>query len=267
MKTIVITGATDGIGLETAKMLAKEGHHIIVHGRSESKLTALQNVLKDEFPQSNIDTVQADLSLFDEVSKLSNDIKQKATHIDVLINNAGVFAMSDPKTVSGLDARFMVNTIAPYMLTMALKDNMSAQSRVVNVSSAAQAPVNFAALRGEVSLSDGAAYAQSKLAITMWTKFLGQRFKESGPRMVSVNPKSLLGSKMVKTAYGIAGGDLKLGAKIFVEAALSSRFANVSGEYFDNDHEMFAPPHPYANDAAHLATLIDEMDSIIASNT
>ncbi len=204
MKTIVITGATDGIGLETAKMLAKEGHHIIVHGRSKSKLTALLETLEVDFPQSNIDTVQADLSSFEEVRRLSNDIKQKAAKIDVLINNAGVFAMKDPRTASGLDARFMVNTIAPYMLTKALLESMHAQSRVVNVSSAAQAPVNLAALRGEVSLSDGAAYAQSKLAITMWTMFLGKRQKESGPKMVSVNPKSLLGSKMVKTAYGIA---------------------------------------------------------------
>lgn len=266
MKTIVITGATDGIGLETAKMLAKEGHHIIVHGRSKSKLTALLETLEADFPQSNIDTVQADLSSFEEVRRLSNDIKQKAAKIDVLINNAGVFAMKDPLTASGLDARFMVNTIAPYMLTLALLDSMHPQSRVVNVSSAAQAPVNFAALRGEVNLSDGAAYAQSKLAITMWTMFLGKRHKESGPKMVSVNPKSLLGSKMVKTAYGIAGGDLKLGAKIFVEAALSPRFANVTGEYFDNDHETFAAPHAYANDQTHLATLIDEMESIIASN-
>ena len=82
--------------------------------------------------------------------------------------------------------------------------------------------------------------------------------------MVSVNPKSLLGSKMVKTAYGIAGGDLSIGAQILVDSAFSSRFAHVSGEYFDNDYNTFAMPHPFAKDAKNRIRLIDEMDSLIA---
>lgn len=96
-------------------------------------------------------------------------MKAKNKHLDVLINNAGVFTIDNPVTNSGLDARFMVNTIVPYMLTLGLIDVMDAQSRVINVSSAAQAPVNWSALRGEIRLSDGDAYAQSKLAITCST--------------------------------------------------------------------------------------------------
>ena len=84
--------------------------------------------------------------------------------------------------------------------------------------------------------------------------------------MVSVNPKSLLGSKMVKSAYGIAGGDLKLGAQIFMDAAFSERFANVEGDYFDNDHNTFAAPHPFANDPSHIKMLITELDAIIAAH-
>lgn len=132
-------------------------------------------------------------------------MKAKNKHLNVLINNAGVFKVDNPVTNSGLDARFMVNTIAPYMLILGLIDVMDAQSRVINVSSAAQAPVNWSALRGEIQLSDGAAYAPSKLAITMWAMNLGSKYKNSGPKMVSVNPKSLMGSKMVKALTVLLG--------------------------------------------------------------
>tara|TARA_Y100000034_G_C6608709_1_gene265046 strand:+ start:25 stop:279 length:255 start_codon:yes stop_codon:yes gene_type:complete len=84
--------------------------------------------------------------------------------------------------------------------------------------------------------------------------------------MVSVNPKSLLGSKMVKSAYGIAGGDLKVGAQIFMEAAFSERFADVEGDYSDNDQHTFAVPHPFANDPFHIKMLITELDAIIAAH-
>ena len=266
MKTVLITGATDGIGLETVKMLGKEGHNVILHGRNNAKLENIKGALEAQFPGSTFDTVQADLSSFDDVRQLAIAVKAKNKHLDVLINNAGVFVMKNPVTNAGLDARFMVNTIAPYMLTLELIDVMDPQSRVINVSSAAQAPINWSALRGEIQLSDGAAYAQSKLAITMWTMNLGSKYKNNGPKMVSVNPKSLLGSKMVKSAYGIAGGDLKLGAQIFMDAAFSDRFANVAGDYFDNDHNTFAVPHPFANDPSHIKMLIAELDAIIAAH-
>ncbi|MCZ8528182.1 SDR family NAD(P)-dependent oxidoreductase [Alteromonas sp. PRIM-21] len=266
MKTILITGATDGIGLETAKMLAKEGHNLFLHGRSQGKLDNVKGALEAQFPKSSITVLQADLSLFDDVKKLAVELKANTDRLDILINNAGVFSIENPITAAGLDARFMVNTIAPYMLTLSLVDVMDEHSRVINVSSAAQAPVNFAALRGETQLSDGAAYAQSKLGITMWTAYLGEKYQLNGPKMVSVNPKSLLGSKMVKDAYGIAGGDLKEGAKIFIEAALSERFANVAGDYFDNDHNTFASPHPFASYATNRQALISELEAIISAN-
>lgn len=80
----------------------------------------------------------------------------------------------------------------------------------------------------------------------MWSRALGLRYEQTGPMIVSVNPKSFLGSKMVKDAYGIAGNDLALGADILVRASLSDEFAHAHGKYFDNDLESFAAPHPDA---------------------
>ena len=88
----------------------------------------------------------------------------------MLINNAGVYKTPDPVTQDGLDVRFVVNTIAPYLLTQRLLPAMRPSGRVVNVTSAAQVPVNLEALAGRVRLDDMAAYAQSKLGLVMWSR-------------------------------------------------------------------------------------------------
>jgi NAD(P)-dependent dehydrogenase (short-subunit alcohol dehydrogenase family) len=82
--------------------------------------------------------------------------------------------------------------------------------------------------------TDGTAYAQSKLAITMWSRSMALSLKDDGPAIIAVNPRSMLGSKMVKQAYGLAD-DLRIGAEILCRAALSDEFAAASGQYFDND--------------------------------
>ncbi len=85
-----------------------------------------------------------------------------------------------------------------------------------------------------VQLDDMGAYAQSKLAITMWSRIMAEKLKD-GPMIVAVNPGSLLASKMVKEGFGVAGNDLSIGADILTRATLSDEFANASGKYFDND--------------------------------
>lgn len=260
-KVILLTGATDGIGLETARVLAKAGHTLLVHGRSAQKLAQVA----DELSSFNINyqTYQADLSDLSEVKKLAASIKIEHKAIDVLINNAGVFNTATPITNEGLDIRFVVNTLAPYLLAKELRALFSKDSRVVNVSSAAQAPVNIQALHGKVALSDNQAYAQSKLAITMWNNHLAAQSALTGPHYIAVNPGSLLGSKMVKEAYGLAGGDIAIGADILSRAALTEEFADVSGKYYDNDSKQFALPHPDASNSEMCKNLVSEMEALL----
>lgn len=264
-KTILLTGATDGIGFETAKCLAAEGHILLLHGRSAEKLNSTKNEISKIPNARNIETYRADLSRLTEVAALADAIATQHPVLDILINNAGVYKASNPRTEDGDDIRFIVNTIAPYLLTQKLIAQMPVDGRVVNLSSAAQSAVNLKALAGTDELSDGDAYAQSKLAITMWSMHLAGILGDRGPSIVAVNPASFLGSKMVKEAYGSDGKDLGIGADVLCRAALSDEFANASGRYYDNDLGKFAPPHRDALDPVKNKTLVAAIEDIIAA--
>ena len=262
-KTILVTGSTDGIGLSTVKMLAEKGHNVLVHGRSPEKVHNVVELLSDMNSEIKIDGFVADLSAKEAVEELAKEIEEKYSKIDVLINNAGVFAVPNPTTVEGLDVRFAVNTIAPYLLTKRLLHLMNSQGRVVNLSSAAQATVNLDALAGKGKLDDNSAYAQSKLALTMWSRYMALELDGDGPLVVSVNPKSFLGSKMVKQAYGMAGHDINIGGDILCRAALSDEFADANAKYFDNDRGVFAMPHPDALDDELCESVVNAIEALI----
>jgi len=263
-KTILITGSTDGIGLETAKRLVSAGHSVLLHGRNATKLEEVEDALSALATEGNVESYVADLSRMSDVETLAKTITEKHTQLDVLINNAGVYSTSTPITADGLDVRFVVNAIAPYLLTQRLLPLIETSGRVINLSSAAQSSVNPKALTGQIRLSDSAAYAQSKLALTMWSRTLALSLRENGPVIVAVNPGSMLGSKMVKQAFGVAGGDIAVGAKILSRAALSDEFASATGQYFDNDKKQFAPPHPDALNPLKSQAIVNVIESILA---
>lgn len=269
--TILITGATDGIGLATATQLvsefAKAGNALtlIVHGRNEQKIVQTKADLQANVAGAEhirLDTCYADLSDLNAVHAMAQALRQKHPCIDVLINNAGIFKTSNPIAANGIDARFMVNTVSPYLLSRMILSAQPSGSRIINVSSAAQAPVDLDALSGKAQIQDAfAAYAQSKLAITLWTRVLAKRFPDR--LFIAVNPGSLLGSKMVKEGFGMAGGDLRIGAEILERAALSNEFLTHNGGYYDNDSKAFAHPHPDAMDDQKSAQLMAILDALV----
>lgn len=261
-KTILITGSTDGIGLETAKMLATQGHKVLLHGRHPKKLEEAKQIVGGD-----VESYEADLSSLSEVEALAKEVAAKHRKLDVLINNAGVYKVADPITKDGLDVRFMVNTIAPYYLTKLLMPLFDTSSRVINLSSAAQATVSMDALRGKRGLSDGEAYAQSKLALAMFTFDMAQRSKEKTSSWIAVNPASLLGTKMVKEGYGISGKDISIGSGILTRLALDDSFSNIKGEYFDNDIGRFSSLHPDGNNLEKIKEVVHVIEEIIVKLT
>ncbi|MEL6224224.1 MAG: SDR family NAD(P)-dependent oxidoreductase [Cyanobacteria bacterium J06627_8] len=265
-KTILVTGSTDGIGLETAKMIVSMGHHVLLHGRNPTKLEEAEKSLSTLSEEGRVETYVADLSLMADVEALAQAVANQHTEIDVLINNAGVYSATESITPDGLDIRFAVNAIAPYLLTKRLIPRMGASGRIINVSSAAQSPVNLHALTGQIQLTeDFTAYAQSKLALTMWSHMLSR--EESNPVIIAVNPGSMLGSKMVKQAFGVAGGDIRIGAEILTRAALSDEFATASGLYFDNDSGRFASPHSDVLNSQKSEDVVRIIEAILAERT
>lgn len=266
-KTIMITGATDGLGLATAARLAGLGHRLVLHGRNPDKLDLARAAVEQERPGSVVAALVADLSSISAADELGAAVARLDDRIDVLVNNAGVYRTDRPRTDEGLDARFAVNAIAPYALTRKLLPALAPQGRVVNVSSAAQAPVDLEALAGRRTVDDMAAYAQSKLALTMWSRHLAEELGADGadgPAIIAVNPGSLLATKMVKEGFGVAGSDPTIGVDVLTAAAVGEDFASASGAYFDNDARRFADPHPDALDASKAGAVVRAIEQVLA---
>lgn len=148
---------------------------------------------------------------------------------------------------------------------MLAKIKNSNDGRIINLSSAAQEPVSLAALKGEEKLSTQSAYAQSKLALTMWSFHLGATLESTA--FIPVNPGSLLNTKMVQEAYGRFWSSADKGANILTKLSIEDEYTNLSGKYFDNDLGddigKFGPAHPDAYDKEIIAELMETTSSIL----
>lgn len=266
-KTILITGSTDGIGKLAAVKLAKDGHSVYIHGRNSEKLAAVISEIKEQSNNENIKGFLADLSDLDAVRQMATKVRQDIPQLDVLINNAGVFNSPVDRNKEGLEIRFVVNYFAPYLLTQSLLPLLqkSQAPRIINLSSAAQAPVSLEALAGKAQPHVQQAYAQSKLALTMWSFRLAKA--ASSVITIAVNPGSLLNTNMVREAFGRYWSSADKGANILYDLALSEEYDNASGKYFDNDKGSekgtFGKAHANAYDEAAIDQLLAATEQIL----
>jgi NAD(P)-dependent dehydrogenase (short-subunit alcohol dehydrogenase family) len=230
---------------------------------------------------SDADTFVADLGDLAQVYDMAKDIQTKHSRLDVLVNNAGILKApnSDKCTQDGVDLRFAVNTIAPHVLTKQLLPILSKHGRVINVASAGQAPVDLDKAFPKHQRQTGApsprpsspyssqdfdAYCQSKLALIQWTNVLAE---QNPDRVIaSLNPASMIGTKMVKESFGVDGKSLQIGADILATAAVGESFVNASGKYFDNDKGDFGSPHPDAMSAAKCRLFVERMDEWLTTS-
>lgn len=283
-KTILITGSTDGIGKLAALQLAEAGHQVYLHGRDADKLAGViaevQAVATGE-AVNNIDGFVADFSDLTDVLKMAAEVTEKLPKLDVLINNAGIYTTASAMTKDKLDIRFVVNYLAPYELTNALLPLLKKSGeacivspRIINLSSAAQAPISYKAFLGQENLDDKAAYAQSKLALTMWSMNLADTVASYNITVIAVNPGSLLNTKMVNEAYGEYWSSADKGANILTELAISDEFAGDTGKYFDNDIKdgahgdakgAFGQPYADALDKEAIAELERQTQQVLQS--
>lgn len=224
----------------------------------------LVDVLKQETGNQHLSTPVADLSDLAQSRKFALDLAKSLGELDVLINNAGVFLASETRTKEGLDVRFAVNYFAPILLTEALLPLLekSKDPRVINLSSAAQSPVDLEVLVGNKAVTDNVAYAQSKLALTMWNNHIAK----ANPKItfIPLNPGSLLNTRMVQEAYGQHWAPVTKGADILEELALGDQHREKSGVYFDNDEGRYGRPHADAEDEAKIEELMRLTDEVLS---
>ena len=263
-KTILITGSTDGIGKLTALKLAADGHQIYVHGRNADKLKAVIAEIKTASNNDHVSGFVADFSDMEAVKNMAKQINQDLTKLDILINNAGVYKSKVAKTNDGYDIRFVVNYLAPYLLTEAILPLLKKGDapRLINLSSAAQAPVSLEALEGKETLSEMEGYSQSKLALTMWSMYLAE--KEHDLIVIPVNPGSLLNTNMVREGWGFHRSSADKGRDILYDLAIGEQYGNASGKYFDNDRGGFGAIHPAGEDDEAIDALINKTNELLS---
>ena len=249
-KNIIITGATDGIGLAAAKSIAKKGYHVSLVGRNPDKGKKALEAIIEHSRNKNLDFFECDLSLVSNVKDLADRIKQKHSKIDVLLNNAGGANKTKQITTEGLEKTFATNQMNYFVLSTELLDILSESTdgRIVNVASNAHigAEVDYENINSEKSFSAWTSYCVSKLMNIMFTYQLS-----SMQDRVSVN---VLHPGFVDT--NIAGNEgnlikyiVKFGAKMFARTvdngadssiylSTSDEVKGVSGKYFFKCREI-----------------------------
>lgn len=191
-RTIVITGASDGIGLECASQLAPAGDHLVLVGRNPDKLAAAVARIAHESPQTRVDSFTCDFASLADVRRLAAELLAAYPRIDVLVNNAGTVYEKRQLTVDGLEGTFAVNHLAGFLLTELLLDRIvaSGSARIVNTSSVGhyRGTMNFEDLGFERGYQIMRAYSRSKLANVLYTRNLATRLAGTGVTVNCLHP-------------------------------------------------------------------------------
>ena len=243
-KTIIITGATDGIGLESATKIAAHGNQVGLVGRNPDKGLKAINRIVSLTGNDKLDFFQSDLSLISEINKLSDKIKNKYSKIDVLLNNAGGANKNKNITSEGLEKTFATNQMNYFSLTMNLMEMLSdsEESRIINVASNAHigAAIDFDNINAEKGYSFWKAYCISKLMNIMFTYRLAEiqdkvTVNALHPGFVDTNIGGNEGSiikRVVKFGSKLFARSVENGADSSIYLSTSDKVKNISGKYF-----------------------------------
>jgi NAD(P)-dependent dehydrogenase (short-subunit alcohol dehydrogenase family) len=253
-QTILITGATDGLGRALAHELAGAGATLVLHGRDERRGQDTLAEIRQASGNERLTWVRADLASLAETRALGERLAGELPRLDVLVNNAGI-GTSTPgdgermESADGLELRFAVNYLSGYLLARLLLGVLerSAPARIVNVSSAGQAPIDFDDVMLERHYSGVQAYCQSKLAQIMLTIDLAEELHGRGVSATCLHPATYMPTKMV-----LAGGitpisTLEQGVEATLRLIAEPLPDGANGGYFNG--LRLEEPHPQARDA------------------
>ena len=258
--TILVTGATDGLGKRLARELAAKGTTVLVHGRSPERLEATLEEVRSQTSSQKVGSYLADLSSLAAVRDLADRIISEYDRLDVLVNNAGIIVQERKESEDGYELTFAVNYLSHFLLTSLLlpllKD--SAPARVVNVASAGQSPIDFDDPMLERGYDAMRAYAMSKLAQIMFTFELAERLSGTGVSVNALHPASLMDTKMVLDTFGYTMSTVEEGTEAVVRLAVSPELEGVTGRYFDGTREARANRQAYDPQARDRLWVLSE---------
>jgi len=250
-QVILITGATDGLGRGLAAELAAAGATVLVHGRDEERGAEVVRELGDRAR-----FYRADLASLDEVCRLAGEVLAREPRLDALVNNAGVGTTlpGDGERLEsrdGYELRFAVNYLATFALTRLLLPRLieSAPARIVNVSSAGQAPIDFDDVMLERHYSGVQAYCQSKLAQIMLTFDLAEELRDRGVTATALHPATYMPTKMVVHAGTSPVSTLEEGVEATRRLVAYPELDGVTGAYFNRTTEARADAQAYDEEA------------------
>jgi retinol dehydrogenase-14 len=246
-RTVLVTGASSGIGRATAVGLATMGAHVAITGRDRLRTEDAADEI-GAAGETTVEVFLADLSSQAQVRQLAREVLDCLPRIDVLVNNAGGYWDTRHVTVDGLERTFAVNHLAPFLLTNLLRDRLEwgAPARVVTVASKAHTTgrIDFDDLQGERSYSGGRAYSQSKLANVVFTYQLARRMRGSPVTANALHPGVVRTSFGAEDPAGIQRLLIPLlrpamkspaqGATTSIHLASAPELEQVSGCYFYN---------------------------------
>ena len=235
-KTVLVTGATDGLGKLVALKLATGGARVLLHGRDQTKGETVLAEIQAASGNSKLEFYRADLSVLAEVRDLAEAVAAKHKRLDVLINNAGVLGRETRQMTSdGVELHFEVNYLAPFLLTELLLPTLkaSAPSRIVNVSSGGQAPVDFDDVMLETGYSAMRGYCQSKLSQIMNTIDLAALLEGTGVTVTSLHPGTYMNTNMVISAGVKPITPVEEGVEATWRLAVSPEVEGQTGVFFN----------------------------------
>jgi NAD(P)-dependent dehydrogenase (short-subunit alcohol dehydrogenase family) len=237
-KTVLITGSTDGVGRYVAAKLAAAGAHVLIHGRDEARAKTLADEIRRE-GHGKATFHHADLSSLAGARRLAETVIAGHKRLDVFISNAGIGSMSlGPErrvSADGHELRFAVNYLSGFVLVRLLLPLLKtgAPSRIVNVASLGQHPLDF----DDVMLTKGytgtRAYAQSKLAQIMFTIDLAQELDGSGVTVNALHPATYMNTTMVREGGITPISTVEQGGKAILHLAEGDDMAGQTGLFFN----------------------------------
>lgn len=264
-KIILITGSTDGIGKITATSLAKQGHHVIIHGRNQIKAEKVRQEIITETGNKNVDLIIADLFSLTDIKRMTEEFKKKYNHLDVLINNAGaIFGKERETTEEGFEKTIALNLFAPFLLTQLLLESLqkSKSARIINLYSAMHrrsGKPDFTDFQQEKNFKTDKAYGLSKLYLVWITQHLAKILKEKGIKNITVNAchpgavatnfgqdadKGFVMNTIFKVALKLMAKP-ETGSRTSVYLATSADVDNISGKFFDAKMKIEKPADKY----------------------